>query len=364
MCGIAGWATATSQRARGARAARDARCDAPPRPRRRRRRRLQCRGRRLSRGARPPAARDHRSAGLAPADARRPAGLALTFNGEIYNFRELRGELEADGYAFERDSDTEVLLRAYQHWGKDVREAPARRVRLRDLGRAQGAPAPRARPLRREAALPARGAAARSISPPRSRRCSRAGREARGRLRRGRDYLAYRYVPGAAHAVRRHPQARRRRPTRSGRTAACARRATGRPPDGAGSDRGAARRTASRSSGFIERLDEAVQLQMEGHAPAGVLSPAASIRRRSWRCMKRQRAGGDLLRRLRRRQAERAAPPRRASRSTSAPSTTRSCCSARRAREPAAARGEPRRAGLRGRRTWRSTSSRARRRAT
>ena len=45
------------------------------------------------------------------------AGLALTFNGEIYNFRELRAELEGHGQRFERDSDTEVLLRAYQQWG-------------------------------------------------------------------------------------------------------------------------------------------------------------------------------------------------------------------------------------------------------
>jgi asparagine synthase (glutamine-hydrolysing) len=45
------------------------------------------------------------------------AGLALTFNGEIYNFRELRSELEFHGLEFSRDSDTEVLLRAYQHWG-------------------------------------------------------------------------------------------------------------------------------------------------------------------------------------------------------------------------------------------------------
>jgi asparagine synthase (glutamine-hydrolysing) len=44
-------------------------------------------------------------------------GLALTFNGEIYNFRELREELAGLGYRFTRDSDTEVLLRAYQHWG-------------------------------------------------------------------------------------------------------------------------------------------------------------------------------------------------------------------------------------------------------
>ena len=60
-----------------------------------------------------------------PEGARQPmcdaaAGLALTFNGEIYNFRELRGELRRLGYRFALDSDTEVLLRAYQHWGRDV----------------------------------------------------------------------------------------------------------------------------------------------------------------------------------------------------------------------------------------------------
>jgi len=48
------------------------------------------------------------------------AGLVLTFNGEIYNFRELRAELTELGYRFTRDSDTEVLLRAYQHWQGEV----------------------------------------------------------------------------------------------------------------------------------------------------------------------------------------------------------------------------------------------------
>src|SRR5438132_2129683 len=48
------------------------------------------------------------------------AGLALIFNGEIYNFRELRSELRQLGYRFMRDSDTEVLLRAYQHWRGEV----------------------------------------------------------------------------------------------------------------------------------------------------------------------------------------------------------------------------------------------------
>ncbi|MGE0432280.1 MAG: asparagine synthase (glutamine-hydrolyzing) [Planctomycetota bacterium] len=47
------------------------------------------------------------------------AQLAITFNGEIYNYRELRTELEAAGAAFRTQSDTEVILRAYQRWGRD-----------------------------------------------------------------------------------------------------------------------------------------------------------------------------------------------------------------------------------------------------
>lgn len=46
-------------------------------------------------------------------------GLALVFNGAIYNYEELRSELEAKGYQFHSDGDTEVLLKAYHAWGTD-----------------------------------------------------------------------------------------------------------------------------------------------------------------------------------------------------------------------------------------------------
>ena len=43
----------------------------------------------------------------------------VVFNGEIYNYRELRRTLESHGWTFRTQSDTEVLLRAYQQWGDD-----------------------------------------------------------------------------------------------------------------------------------------------------------------------------------------------------------------------------------------------------
>ncbi|WP_207495314.1 asparagine synthase (glutamine-hydrolyzing) [Aridibaculum aurantiacum] len=42
----------------------------------------------------------------------------ITFNGEIYNFLEIRKELEKSGYTFKSDSDTEVVLAAYTKWGE------------------------------------------------------------------------------------------------------------------------------------------------------------------------------------------------------------------------------------------------------
>lgn len=48
--------------------------------------------------------------------------LAITFNGEIYNFLELRKELEGSGKRFHSQTDTEVLLSGYEQWGTAVLE--------------------------------------------------------------------------------------------------------------------------------------------------------------------------------------------------------------------------------------------------
>jgi asparagine synthase (glutamine-hydrolysing) len=45
--------------------------------------------------------------------------LCLTFNGEIYNFKELRSELAQKGTVFRSSSDTEVVLESYREWGVD-----------------------------------------------------------------------------------------------------------------------------------------------------------------------------------------------------------------------------------------------------
>lgn len=47
-------------------------------------------------------------------------GLYLTYNGEIYNYKEIRTELIACGYKFETTSDTEVVLKSYHKWGKQM----------------------------------------------------------------------------------------------------------------------------------------------------------------------------------------------------------------------------------------------------
>src|SRR6187402_1061958 len=44
-------------------------------------------------------------------------GLTVVFNGCIYNYQALRGELEAYGYRFFSTSDTEVIIKAFHRWG-------------------------------------------------------------------------------------------------------------------------------------------------------------------------------------------------------------------------------------------------------
>ncbi|PZU15492.1 MAG: asparagine synthetase B, partial [Citromicrobium sp.] len=44
----------------------------------------------------------------------------MTYNGEVYNFRELRIELEAKGYWFHSQTDSEVVLCAFAEWGVDA----------------------------------------------------------------------------------------------------------------------------------------------------------------------------------------------------------------------------------------------------
>lgn len=45
--------------------------------------------------------------------------VAITYNGEIYNYKEIRDLLSLDGYKFETGSDTEVILKSWDRWGAD-----------------------------------------------------------------------------------------------------------------------------------------------------------------------------------------------------------------------------------------------------
>ena len=53
--------------------------------------------------------------------------ISIVFNGEIYNFRELRGQLERAGHRFRTSTDTEAIVHAYEEWG------PAALARLRGM---------------------------------------------------------------------------------------------------------------------------------------------------------------------------------------------------------------------------------------
>src|SRR5690606_2026521 len=46
--------------------------------------------------------------------------LSIVFNGDVYNFREIKKLLVEAGYHFNSDSDTEVILKGYHHWGTGI----------------------------------------------------------------------------------------------------------------------------------------------------------------------------------------------------------------------------------------------------
>ncbi len=49
-------------------------------------------------------------------------GIRIVYNGEVYNFKEIRKSLEKEGYSFDSDSDTEVILKSYHRWGLEALE--------------------------------------------------------------------------------------------------------------------------------------------------------------------------------------------------------------------------------------------------
>ena len=57
---------------------------------------------------------------IEPAETYTRGNFAIVFNGEIYNYRDLRAELASEGWEFTTSSDTEVLLVAYLAWGQDL----------------------------------------------------------------------------------------------------------------------------------------------------------------------------------------------------------------------------------------------------
>lgn len=59
---------------------------------------------------------------------------AIVFNGEIYNYREMKDELRRNGHVFRAESDTEVLLHAWLEYGQGLLDRVRRNVFFCDLG--------------------------------------------------------------------------------------------------------------------------------------------------------------------------------------------------------------------------------------
>ena len=78
---------------------------------------------------------------------------AIVFNGEIYNYRALRAELEGEGARFRTQSDTEVLLHLYARRGAAMTEGLRGMYAFAIWDRRREGPVPGARPLWHQAAL-------------------------------------------------------------------------------------------------------------------------------------------------------------------------------------------------------------------
>ena len=197
--------------------------------------------------------------------------LALTQNGEIYNYVEVRDELRALGHVFRSDGDTEVILRAYQQWGAACVErfVGMWAFALYDAAN-EDAPSV-ARPTGHQAAVrPSHGRAA-ACSHPRSRRlwrsCARSGSPSQPNLASIATYAATGLVDGLEdtffEGITRFPAASVM--AVSSRTAR-ARRVLG----SARARRGVARQTAHRQERGAQTLDEAVRVHLRSDVPLGV----------------------------------------------------------------------------------------------
>jgi asparagine synthase (glutamine-hydrolysing) len=98
-------------------------------------------------------------------------GLALVFNGTIYNYRELRRELLAKGYRFFSEGDTEVILKAYAEWGERCVEHLIGMFAFAIWNLRERTPVSGARPPGHQAAVLQPHSARRSVSPPTAKPC-------------------------------------------------------------------------------------------------------------------------------------------------------------------------------------------------
>ena len=173
--------------------------------------------------------------------------IQVIFNGEIYNFAEVRRELLAHGHRFRTNSDTEVIVHGYEQWGEHCVDRFRGMFAFAVWDARTRAAAARPRPARRQAALLRRGARRAGVrlgDQVAARGPAGAARMARRCARRLPDAALH---PGARHDLPRHPQAAAGARARSPSAARCASRGTGTSSSPANAT-GGAKRSTSKSS--------------------------------------------------------------------------------------------------------------------